>query len=313
MTEKQQGSWIGRFIAILYYELLWNLRKKKMVGVLILAFLIVTLLAVVPWLIAEYTNAPFDKDPLFVIDNVSTMAGGFTMFLFAVAVGMNMVSGEFESQTIIPLLTKPVSRNLVILAKITAGLITVVAAYIFLAGYIIIAGFLIYGPQELLHLLPLGFSGAVVATFIWLSLAVFFSSVFKSSNIAVMGSLGTFIGLIMVGTILASFGQPLILLYTPGDGAIGISGGCDSLSGMGSGIRTGTNELGRLLVEWVQEPDRIIDICGMRFGNGPPSAIQLSSDSISTVALRSLAVGLTYMITFFAIGWFAFRRAQITD
>jgi len=105
----------------------------------------------------------------------------------------------------------------------------------------------------------------------------------------------------------------LILLYTPGDGAVGISGGCDSLSGMGSGIRTGTNELGRLLVEWVQEPDRIIDICGMSFGNGPPSAIQLSSDSISTVALRSLAVGLTYMITFFAIGWFAFRRAQITD
>lgn len=316
LSEKHQGSWVGRFLAVLYYELLWNLRKKKMVGVLFLAFLIVTLIAVVPWLLAEYTDFPFEEDPLFVINNVSTMSGGFVMFLFAVAITMNMISGEFESQTIIPLLTKPISRGLIFSAKIAAALITIVGAYLFLTGYITIAGYLIYGPQEALHLLPLGILGAIGGTLVWVSIVVAFSSVFKSSNIAVMGSLGTFLGIVMVGTIVASFGQPMILLYTPGDGAIGVSGGCDSLIGFAGGMNTGTNALGRLLVEWVQNPDLTIDICGVSFGNGPgegPSSIQLLSDPISILVIRTLSVAMIYMITFFAIGWLAFRRAQIAD
>lgn len=312
MEEKKQVSWVSQFIAVIYYELLWNVRKKKMIGVLILAFLIVTLIAVVPWLLAEYTEAPFDSDPMFIINNVSTMSSGFVMFLFAVAISMNMISGEFESNTIIPLLTKPISRNLIFAAKTTAALITIVGAYLFLTGYITIAGFMIYGPQEQLHLLPLGFVGAIAATFVWVSIVVMFSSVFKSSNIAVMGSLGTFIGLTMVGTVLASFGQPILLLYTPGDGAIGVIGGCDTLTGMRSGLSTGTNALGRLLVEWVQTPDIIIDVCGMSFGGGQgPTALQLLSDSISTVAMRSLTVSLIYIITFFSIAWISFRRTQI--
>lgn len=312
MKEKQ-ASWFSQFIAVIYYELLWNIRKKKMIGVLILAFLIVTLIAVVPWILAEYTGAPFDSNPLFIINNVSTMSGGFVIFLFAVAISMNTISGEFESNTIIPLLTKPISRNLIFAAKSVAALITIVAAYLFLSGYIAVAGFMIYGPQEQLHLLPLGFVGVIIATLVWVSIVIMFSSVFKSSNIAVMGSLGTFLGLVLIGTMLAAFGQPSILLYTPGDGAIGVSEGCESLSGMSGGINTGTNALGRLLVEWSMNPDRIVDVCGMSFsGGGPPESLLLLSEPISTIVLRSFSVSMIYMITFFVIAWIAFRRTQIT-
>ncbi len=314
MIENKQVSWSTQFVAVIYYELLWNFRKKKMMGVLILAFLIVTLIAVVPWVLASYTEAPFELDPMFLVDNVSTMSGGFVMFLFAVAISMNMISGEFESNTIIPLLTKPISRNLIFAAKTVAALITIVGAYLFLTVYITIAGFLIYGPQEQLHLLPLGFVGAVAATFVWVSIVIMFSSVFKSSNIAVMGSLGTFLGITMIGTLLAAFGQPSILLYTPGDGAIGVTASCDSLRGMAGGMSTGTNALGRLLVEWLMNPDSIINVCGMSFGGGQgPTSLQLLSESISSIAIRSLSVSVIYMVTFFVIAWYSFRRAQIVD
>jgi hypothetical protein len=43
VKEQRRTTWLTGFLAILYYEFLWNLRKKKIVGLFILVFAIVTL------------------------------------------------------------------------------------------------------------------------------------------------------------------------------------------------------------------------------------------------------------------------------
>ena len=80
---------------------------------------------------------------------------GLAVFLFAVVTVMNNISGEFESGTIVPLLTKPVSRTMVFLGKLFATFITLLSVYAILFIYMAVGGTIVYGSQNNLHLLPL--------------------------------------------------------------------------------------------------------------------------------------------------------------
>lgn len=54
---------------------------------------------------------------------------------------MNTISGEFETGSITPLLTKPVSKNTVFLGKVVASILTLLGIYAFLTAYVTQAGF----------------------------------------------------------------------------------------------------------------------------------------------------------------------------
>ncbi len=313
-TKRVRGGRFQGFLAILYYEFLWNIRKKKTISLFLIVFAVVTLELALPPLLSNYLGQPFRQDPSFVFNSVSVLTG-ILIFLLAVSTTMNTVSGEFESGSIIPLLTKPVSKTLVFAGKVVAAFLTLLGVYAFLALYILIGGVLIQGPQDNLQLVPLGLLGLTMATMVWASIVIALGTVSKNSVVAALGSFGFYIGLTIVGSLLAAFlGQSSLLFYTPGDGATGSTGSCTSL-GFGGRVstQTGTNALGLLVMEWVLNPDLTLNFCGFRFARGATETYLLSAEPISMVALRALSVSLSYIVILLLVGWFAFRRTQITE
>jgi ABC-type transport system involved in multi-copper enzyme maturation permease subunit len=314
-VEKQRRTtWLTGFRAILYYEFLWNLRKKKIVGLFILVFAIVTLELALPPLLDYYNGVPQTPNSNVVFDFFNGLSGIF-LFLIAVATTMNTISGEFETGSITPLLTKPVSKNTVFLGKIAASFLTLLGIYAFLTVYVTVGGILIEGSQNNLQLVPLGLVGLTLATMVWASLVILLGTLSKSSLVAALGSFGVWIGVTIAGGILGSvFGQTTILFYAPGSGATGSTTGCGvGRFEAGGAFATGTDNLGSMLMQWALNGSTTLNFCGFRFRGGATETFLASSDTIASVALRDLGVTLAYLAVFLFLSWYAFRRAQIIE
>ncbi len=314
MAKQRRTTWLTGFLAILYYEFLWNLRKKKIVGLFILVFAIVTLeLALLP-LLDYYNGVPLTPNSNVVFDFFNRLSGIF-LFLIAVATTMNTISGEFETGSITPLLTKPVSKNTVFLGKIVASFLTLLGIYAFLTVYVTVGGILIEGSQNNLQLIPLGLVGLILATMVWGSLVILLGALSKSSLVAALGSFGVWIGVTIAGGVLGSvFGQTTILFYAPGSGATGSTGGCgQGRVEAGGTFATGTDNLGYMIMQWILNGGTTLNFCGFRFRAGATETFLASSDTIANVALRDLGVTLAYLAVFLFLSWYAFRRAQIIE
>lgn len=314
MERKTSSGRLTGFVAILYYEFLWNLRKKKTIGLFIIVFAIVTLQLALPPILSSVQGRPFPQDPTFVITSVGTLSG-FFIFLLAVATTMNTISGEFESGSITPLLTKPVSRNLVFVGKVFAAFLSLLAVYTFLALYMTLGGLAILGHQNNLELVPLGILGLTLATMVWTSIVLALGTLSKNSIVAALGSFGFFLGLLIVGVVfLGILGSTAILFFAPGDGAPGSFGSCEFGGGFGGGgLSTGTNAVGLLLMEWLRDPGLTLNFCGFRFTGGMQEVFLASSDSIGTVASRAVGVSLAYVGVLLFVSWLAFRRSEIVE
>lgn len=312
MRIDQQG-WINRFLAVVRYEMLWNIRKKKFYAILFVAFALTTLALAGGHIQSAITGDPIEPDPDFVI-NSNIGLGGFGFFLFAVVTVMNSISGEFESGTIVPLLAKPVSRTTVFLGKLFAAFITLLITYAILMTYMTIGGFVIYGPQNNLHLVPLSLLGALFSTLIWISIVISLGTLFRSSLIAAIGALGIWLGTNMVGSIIGALaGQGWILTYIPGSGNTGAVGG-DPM--VGTAINTGTDNIGPNLIKYILNPSWNVTYYKLDIANstqGIPVWQSLNTEPLSTAILTSIGVALTYFIVLVTLSWFIFRRAQITE
>jgi len=314
VEEQRRTTWLTGFLAILYYEFLWNLRKKKIVGLFILVFAIVTLELALPPLLDYYNGVPLSPNSNVVFDFFNGLSGIF-LFLIGVATTMNAISGEFETGSITPLLTKPVSKNTVFFGKITASFLTLLGIYAFLTAYVTIGGVLIEGSQNNLQLVPLGLVGLTLATMVWASLVILLGTLSKSSLVAALGSFGVWIGVTIVGGVLGSiFGQTTILFYAPGSGATGSTTGCGAgRFEAGGTFGTGTDNLGYMFMQWALNGSNALNFCGFRFRGGVTETFLASSDTIANVALRDLGVTLAYLAVFLFLSWYAFRRAQIME
>ncbi len=315
MEKQRRTTWLTGFLAILYYEFLWNLRKKKIIGLFIIVFAIVTLELALPPLLDYYNGVPFTASSNIVLDFFNGLSGIF-LFLIAVATTMNTISGEFETGSITPLLTKPVSKNTVFLGKITASFVTLLGIYAFLTAYVTVGGILIDGSQNNLQLVPLGLVGLTLATMVWASLVILLGTLSKSSLVAALGSFGVWIGITIAGGILgAVFGQTAILFYAPGGGARGSTSDCGTgrLEAGGNTFGTGTDNLAYMLMQWVLNGGTTLNFCGTRFRAGAPETFLASADTIANVALRDLGVTIAYLAVFLFLSWYAFRRSQIIE
>ncbi len=314
MASQRRTTWLTGFLAILYYEFLWNLRKKKIVGLFILVFAIVTLELALPPLLDYYNGVPLTPNSSVVFDFFNGLSGIF-LFLIAVATTMNTISGEFETGSITPLLTKPVSKNTVFLGKIVAAFLTLLGIYAFLTVYVTVGGILIEGSQNNLQLIPLGLVGLILATMVWGSLVILLGTLSKSSLVAALGSFGVWIGVTIAGGVLGSvFGQTTILFYAPGSGATGSTGGCGPARlEAGGTFATGTDNLGYMLMQWALNGSTTLNFCGFRFRAGATETFLASSDTIANVALRDVGVTLAYLAVFLFLSWYAFRRSQIIE
>ncbi len=316
MTERKTNYKLSAFLAILRYEFLWNIRKKKTVGLFIIVFAIVSLQIFLPVIIANYLGTTIQQNSNYVFEIVGLLPAIF-IFLLGTATTMNTISGEFESGSIVPLLTKPVSKSAVFLGKTVAATLTLLAVYAFLGFYYVVGGTLVQGSQANLGYVPLGILGLTVATMVWASIVILLGTSSKSSIVAALGSFGIYIGLSIVGALVAAFvGNTDLLLYAPGDGPLGTTGQCIGGGTFGTNPRsftTGTNALGRVLMEWLLNPNVTLNFCGFRFERGAAATTLLSSDIISNVGLRDLGVSLAFLAVFLGLSWFALRRSQISE
>ena len=323
MTKKTtRPSWRTSFLAVVRYELLWNIRKKKFVGVFILAFVFPTLALALPVIFSNLNNQPIEPNPNYVI-TTGTGLGNLGFFLFALVTVMNSISGEFESGSIIPLLTKPVSRTTVYLGKIFAALLTVLGAYVLLIIYMAAGGYVIYGSQNNLHLIFITLLGSIMSTLVWMSIVLAAGSVSKSSMLAALLGIGVWFGLNIVSGILSVFSnQAWIATYFPGSGASGTLGTIPSNQTnitIGGGVSTGTDSIATNLITYILKPTSNvtfyrIQIAGQGQGQGPGmNIVPLYTEPISLVVAKSIAVAAVYIIVFNFIAWFALKRAQIAE
>jgi len=305
-------GWTAKFLAVVRYEILWNIRKKKFLGMLVVAFALTTLVLAGDHIANAFGGPPVEPNPDFVIGS-NVGLGGFGFFLFAIVTAMNTISGEFESGTIVPLLAKPISRTTVYLGKLFAAFLTLLATYCFLMIYMTIGGFVVYGPQNNLHLVPISLLGALFSTLIWISIVLLLGTLSRSSLIAALGAFGVWLGtIIMVGTLGVLAGQGWILTYIPGVGSVGYVGEAPPL---GIAVSTGTDSIGPNLINYILHPSWEVTYYKIDIGGPTPgqSWIALYSEPLSTIILTSIAVALVYFIVFVATSWYLFRRAQITE
>ncbi len=305
-----------KFLAVVRYELLWNIRKKKFLGMLVVAFGLSTLALAAGHIVSAFTGVPVEPNPNFVI-NSNVGLGGFGFFLFAIVTAMNTISAEFESGTIVPLLAKPLSRTMVFLGKLLGAFLTLLATYCFLMIYIIIGGIAVYGwPQNNLHLVPLTLLGALFSTLIWVSIVLMFGTLSRSSLIAALGPLGIWLGTTFIGSILGALaGQGWVLTYIPGSGNSGYVGGPPGL-GVSAAVSTGTDSIGPNLINYILHPSWEVTYYKIRFGGTAPGQSvweELYSEPLSSVVFTSIAVAVVYFIAFLAVSWYVFRRAQVTE
>ena len=312
-------SWLTKFLAVIRYEMYWNTRKKKFIGMLTIAFALTTLVLALDHIANFFGGPPIEPNPDYVI-STNVGLGGFAFFLFAIVTVMNTISAEFESGTIVPLLAKPVSRTTVFFGKLFAAFLTLLATYCFLMIYLAIGGFVVYGPQNNLHLVPLSLLGALFSTFIWISIVLLFGTLFRSSLLAALAPLGIWFGTNIIGSIIGVLaGQGWIFTYIPGSGTSGFANGAppSQMGPTGNSVSTGTDSIGTNLINYILHPSwevtyYKINIGGMAQGQ-PFSLEPLYSEPLSNVILTSIAVAVIYFIVFIGISWYVFRRAQITE
>jgi len=309
-TGRPRASWFTRFWAVVRYEMLWNIRKKKFLGLVILAFALATLIWVLP-IVSNATGQPVDANPDFA---VTFTIPGIGLFLFALITAMNSISSEFESGTVVPLLTKPVSRTMVFLGKLLAAFIIILFTYTILFVYGIIGGALVYGPQNNLHLVPIGLFGNILSTFLWIAIILAAGTLSKSTILSALVAFGLFFGLLFAVQIISVFAGPSpVLNYMPG---IGASGTMMTTQGQ-IGIGAGTDNIGVNLINYVLYPSANVDFNMTRIefqGNQPLiTEVFAYSEPISLITSRSVATTVVYTIVFLFIAWIAFKWAQILE
>jgi len=310
---RPRPSWFSRFWAVVRYEMLWNVRKKKFIGIVILGFVITSVALFLPPILSNVTGQTLTSNPDYV---VSYSIPVFGLFLFALATVMNSVSSEFESGTIVPLLTKPISRTMVFLGKLFAAFVIILATYTVLFVYVVIGGTAVYGAQNSLQLVPLALVGNVITTFIWIAIILAVGSLSKSTLISALVAFGLFLALLIAVPIVSTFAGPSVALnFVPGSGA----GGAISTAQGTVTIGGGSDNLGTNLVNYALYPSANVNFTKTNIelgGAGQQPLITQTlayTEPISTVALRGLGVASGYILVFLFIAWYALKRAQILE
>ncbi|MEM2873256.1 MAG: ABC transporter permease [Nitrososphaerales archaeon] len=307
MERKKKASSLSKFRALLKYEILWNLRKRKFQAILLIIILVQMIAFVVPVIFSSITGQAIQQDPYKALSSPS----GFFIFLIAIAIGMNSIPEEFEHGRAHILFSKPVSRSLIFLAKIAAALIILTIAYTIL--YLIGLGlsYAIYGPQDYVVFSPILILGILLSTILYLSMVFFLGAVSKSSIIAALGSFGILIGLgITVGILGVFAGQAWIADYIPSGGQSGM------IVDNGMFIQTGTDNLGVILSQLAINPNANVNVTYViGYQLGPPPTILYESQiiPISQVALRALGVASAYILPLMLVAWILFKRSEIKE
>ncbi|KXA99482.1 hypothetical protein AKJ40_03050 [candidate division MSBL1 archaeon SCGC-AAA259M10] len=317
--EDYPETW-GQISAIFKYEILWNLRKKKVLAMFIIAIGLTSLDLFLPAIWGE--GGP---DPKFLIGNLGPRS--FIMILLAVTVAMSSISGEFEKNTIIPLASKPVSRKIIYFGKLLAMLTVLLIIYIVLDAYLLIGGRILYGPQSGMNITVIALPFlTTLSTAVWIGVTLLIGSATKSSTIAAIGTLGLLFALGIIGGLVpvltSASGQPLN--YLPGSGESGQVSG-DFIQGPtpeNLSINTGTDSLSRNFLLYSNDPTAKVTIRKQQLsfenientpGTTPIVTVGTRTEPLSQVLTRSVLVALAYLVAFNLLSLTLFKRSEVTE
>ena len=311
--KRPHPSWFTRFWAIVRYEMLWNIRKKKFIGILAAVFVIATLVLIVPVISSRSSGVAITANPNYAITFGGT---GFVFLLFAIGTAVNSISSEFESGSIVPLVTKPVSRTMIFLGKLFGTFIILVVSYVILYCYITVASLVVYGPQNNLQFMPVIVVGSIVSTFIWISLMFAVGSLTKNTIMTVIVAIILFLAFFFAAPIIGVYSGPSPALnYLPGTGA-----GGTLLVANATSVSAGTDNIGVNIVNYALYPSANVtyfktNVTALTSGNASmyQTTIISYTESTSLVALRSIAVAAVYIAGFLIVAWVAFKRSQIME
>lgn len=315
MSEKDSRWWRG-FWAVVRYEMLWNLRKKKFLGMILLAVALVTLSLFLPFLLAGVTGQEVEPNPDFALSPIAGV-GGLGFFLFALVTVINSISTEFEQGTIIPLLSKPISRTTVFLGKFTGAFLTLIITYTILMIYQVLGGVMVHGPQNNLHLAPIFLLGMVVSTLVWVAIVLALGSLSKNTTLTALVTVGIWMGLGIMNSVFPLFaGQSWFLAYLPGGGQSGFipqQGVPSPFSAHAITVSTGTDNVASNLVQYILHPTAEVNFYTLRMGTPgqPPGFEVLYTRPMAWVLLQSLGVAFIYISVFSFIAWLALNRAEV--
>ncbi|MCW4005472.1 MAG: ABC transporter permease [Candidatus Bathyarchaeota archaeon] len=309
---RTRPSWITRFLAIVRYEMLWNIRKKKFMGIVILALALSIISLALPPILSSTTGEAIAANPNYA---VTFTTPGIVMFLFALVIAMNSISSEFESGTIVPLLTKPVSRTMVFAGKLFATLLILLVTYAILFTLAGVGAVFVYGPQNNLHLAPLGLLGNVISTFIWVAIILAAGSLSKNTMLSALFALGIFVGLLFAVPIISVFvGPSPALNLVPGGGVEGAF-----LTNQGAvALTAGTDSIGTNLVNYVLHPSAEVNFTQISIDltvNDQPIIDQTTAytQPLASVVANAVGIAFAYIIAFLSIAWLALKQAQILE
>jgi len=304
-------SWFSRFWAIVRYEMLWNIRKKKFIGILAAVFIIATLFLVVPVAISASQGTKVTANPDAALTSGSS---GFLYLLLAIGTAVNSISSEFESGTIVPLVTKPVSRTMIFLGKVFGAFIILVVSYAVLYSYSTLGSILVYGPQHNLQYMPVIIIGSLISTFIWVSLQFAVGALSKNTIMTVIVTIILFLAFFFTAPIIGELAGPSPALnYFPGTGASG------NILGTNVTVGSGTDNIGINIVNYALYPSANvtyfkINLTAIRVGETSiPTGALVYTESTSLVAIRALAVAAAYIAGLLVVAWVALKRSQILE
>jgi ABC-type transport system involved in multi-copper enzyme maturation permease subunit len=309
--KREPPSWFTRFWAIVRYEMLWNIRKKKFVGIIIAVFVIATLVIILPVAISSSEGVKITANPDYAI----TFGGsGFVFLLLAIATAVNTFSSEFESGSIVPLVTKPVSRTMIFLGKLFGALIILLVSYVILYSYITGASAIIYGPQSHLQYMPIIVVGSLMSTFMWVAMLFAVGTISKNTITTVIAVIILFLAFFFAAPIIGEFSGPSpALSYFPGTGASG------NILGTNTTVSSGTDNIGLNIVNYALYPSANVsyfrmNLTAVRVGESSiPTAGLVYTESTSFVALRAVSVATVYIAALLVVAWVAFKRSQILE
>lgn len=176
--------------SIIKYELKWDLRKMK----IYISLSIVASLSLIVTIYMGNIVHIIDKQDYW-LTSLTFLSTSLFLFLMGGPVTMNTISGEFESGSIVPLLSRPVSRTEVFFGKAIASFIIVLFEMILLGVILATVSTIMMGAQSNLYQLGIYILTLATSTFVYASLTMMLSSITKNSTAAILGAFGIMFGI----------------------------------------------------------------------------------------------------------------------
>lgn len=321
------SAW-SRFAALVGYELLCSLRRRKVLAMTAIAALLVGVQVLLPGLLAALDGRSLDPDPDHAISvgrsfGSDIFASPFILF-FAIAVAMDVIPLEFENGSIATLLSKPVTRRTVLAAKWTGVVLVLALVYAFLFLFALAGAWAVYGPQEGLELYPLLVLGSLLAILVYTAIVFALGAAFRSSLIAAIGGFGAVFALVFLTFGLSGAGFPEAALVLPGPGPTGfvvdpgepaVPMATPGRPGTGPGpdnVNLGTHMVGGNVVYALRHPGK--EVALVEAPLGLPGTVtfpeEVLREPLDQAVARSALLAVGYIAGLLAIAWWRFARAE---